>query len=153
MRNHMENLAYLSPFESLPFPLKLHRINKYYFGEECIKLESGEKLYDHLMSPLNTFFFVVKSDKYEKLNLYFNDIVIIERKLVRIDGPAAVIIDNEMQIKDIRHNREFCTISIEDGFELIEGKDFTYWGTISYGLRSDESMLLEQYMEDLFQIY
>ena len=149
----MENIHYLSPFESLPFPMTLHRINKYYLGYDEIHLESGEKLYDHLMSPLNTFFMVVKSHKYERLNIKLNDIVVIERKCLKYDGPAVVIIDNDLQIKTIQHNRDFCTISIEEsGTELIDGKDFNYWGTITYTLRSDERQWLLNKSYELFEI-
>ncbi len=150
----MENTNYLSPFENFNFPVTLHRINKNIYGYDEIHLESGEKLYDYLMSPLTTYFMVVKSDRYEKINILYDDIVVIERKILKSDGPAAVIIDNILQIKSIQHNREFCTICIEDlGFELIEGKDFNHWGTISYVLRSEDKEYLKICSEDLFEIY
>ena len=147
----MEVLNYLFPFNDFILPLSLHKINKYFVGQDIIQLESGKDLYDYLNSPLNTFFYRVESDAYEKLNIFYGDVIIVERNHLRYDGPSVVKIESELKIKDINHNKDFNTVI--DGESLLEeGKDFSYWGTIAYVLKSEEEDFLDMIGQELFLI-
>lgn len=147
----MELLNYLFPFKDFVLPLTLHKINNHFYGNEVINIESGKDLYDYLQSPLNTFFYRIESDHYEALNIYYGDVIIVEKNHLRYDGPAIVKISSELKIKIISHDRNFRTI-IDCNQSLEEGKDFSYWGTIAYVLKSEEEDFLDMVGQELFII-
>lgn len=143
----MELLNYLFPFNDFVLPLTLNKVNKYYFGNDFIKLESGKDLYDYLVSPSDCVFMRVESEEYGRFNIFYGDVVIIERSKLRYDGPAAVKFKNDILIKEIKFNSDFQTFINEDQIE-----SFDYFGTIAYVLRSEEEDFLDMIGQDLFII-
>lgn len=130
------------------YPLLLIRLIKHYFGKEFIKLNSGKDLYDYLVSPSEAVFMRVESDNYEKYNIYWGDVVIIERNNLRYDGPAAVKIENTMMIKEIRFTKDFDIYASD----MNKDEKFEYFGTIAYVLQSEEEGFLETIGQELFVI-
>ncbi|MBY0415397.1 MAG: hypothetical protein K2Q18_14590 [Bdellovibrionales bacterium] len=134
----MDILNYLFPFSDFVLPLTLNKINKHYFGKDIIKLDSGKDLYDYLVSPADIVFMRVESDDYEKFNIRWGDVVIIERNDLKYEGPVAVKIDNRMVILDFKISQE-----------ISKGE---YFGTIAYVLYSEEEDFLDMIGQELFLI-
>lgn len=147
----MEVLNYLFPFSDFTLPLTLNKINKHYFGKDEIKIDSGKDLYDYLVSPNDSIFMRIESDEYEQSNIFFGDIIIVERNHLKYDGPAVVKIGSDLKIKIVSHNKDFITI-IDNEISLVESKDFSYWGTIPYVLKSEEENFLDMIGQELFII-
>lgn len=144
----MELLNYLFPFNGFVLPLTLSKVNKHYFGADEIKLESGSELYTFLVSPSDTVFMRVESDEYERLNIYWGDVVIIERNHLRYDGPAAIKVKNHILIREMKFTKDFDPYVY--GSEKFD--DFEYFGTIAYVLRSEEEDFLDMIGHELFVI-
>lgn len=129
----MDLLNTMFPFNDFFLPLTLQKINKHYFGSDEIHLESGKELYDYLVSPTDTFFMRVESDDYAFLDIFYGDVIIVERNHLLYAGPAIVKDSNDLVIK-----------------VLVEGEaDAGYWGTIAYVLRSEEEDYLDMVGQEL----
>jgi hypothetical protein len=144
----MELLNYLFPFNDFVLPLTLSKVNKHYFGKDEIKLESGNDLYTFLVSPSDSVFMRVESDEYKRFNIYWGDVVIIERNHLKYDGPAAIKSRNKILIRELKFNKEFEPI-VED---LKQVEKFEYFGTIAYVLKSEEEDFLDMIGQELFII-
>ena len=148
----MELLNYLFPFSDFVLPLTLNKVNQHYFGKEFIRLESGNDLYTFLVSPADSIFMRVESDEYEIFNIHYGDVVIIERSKLKYDGPAAVKINNQLVIKEIKFTKDFNPY-FEDSKLSINKSNFEYFGTIAYVLKSEEEDFLDMIGQELFIIY
>ena len=142
----MELLNYLFPFNDFVLPLTLNKVNKHYFGKDKIILDSGNDLYDYLVSPADSIFMRVESDEYTEFNIHWGDIVIIERNKFRYDGPAAVKIDQQILIKEVQFSKNF------EPYLKDNGKKFEYFGIIAYVLHSEEEDYLDMIGQELFII-
>lgn len=150
----MEIQNHLSPFHELPISITLCKINRFLFGNESVELTTKNKLYDFLISPLETIFLEVKTDSFEHQNLYEGDIVIIERdRKLRVDGLAVIRRNDELKIAYIQHDKDFNTFAIENDKKLLCGIDFILIGTITYKVVSDEEDYFRMLGEDLFKVY
>ena len=133
----MDLLNTLFPFNDFILPLTLQKINKHYFGSDEIHLDSGKELYDYLVSPADTFFMRVESDDYENLNIFYGDVIVVERSHLKYEGPAIVMKDNDLVIR-----------VVENAVET----EFSYWGTIAYVLKSEEEDFLDMVGQELFVV-
>lgn len=149
----MEILNYLSPFEELPMEVTLYKVNKNIFGKDRIELTTKNKLNDYLISPLEVIFLKVETDAFSNNHIDSGDIIIVERTNLRIDGLAVVMINNELIIKKVIHDKNFNTTITKDNKLLVCGTDFNYIGTITYSIKSVEEDFLDMLGEELFKVY
>lgn len=149
----MDLMNYLSTFENISTNITLYKVNKNIFGSEQIELTSKNKICDYLISPLEVILLQINTDLLSNHKIYYGDIIIVERTKLRVDGLAVVQINGELRVKEVTHDREFNTTIKDKGKVLTCDKDFNYFGTITYTIKSEEDNFVEIIGDDLFKIY